>query len=97
MPLEHRCGIVVKGPKLSGNISGTDPLKDNQLLLKAEALDNTEDAKHTAAVVSEVSKEISRILVSHPLNAKRAAEGRTLPMLFSCEVVVFELRLACSS
>ena len=68
----------MKGPKLSGNISGTDPLKDNRLLLKAEALDDTDDAKHTAAVVNELSKEISRILVSHPLNAKRAAEGKNI-------------------
>ncbi|KAH7532837.1 hypothetical protein FEM48_Zijuj04G0064800 [Ziziphus jujuba var. spinosa] len=75
---EHRCGVVVKGPKLSGNISGTDPLKDNRLLLKAEALDNTEEARHTAEVVNELSKEISRILVSHPLNAKRASEGKNI-------------------
>lgn len=75
---EHRCGVVVKGPKLSGNISGTDPLKDNRLLLKAEALDGTDEAKNTAAVVNELSKEISRILVSHPLNAKRAAEGKNI-------------------
>ncbi|KAF9624778.1 hypothetical protein IFM89_013859 [Coptis chinensis] len=75
---EHRCGVVVKGPKLSGNISGTDPLKDNRLLLKVEPLDDTDEAKHTAAVVNEVSKEISQILVSHPLNAKRAAEGKTI-------------------
>ncbi|KAL2467731.1 Cofactor-independent phosphoglycerate mutase [Forsythia ovata] len=73
---EHRCGVVVKGPKLSGNISGTDPLKDNRLLLQAEALDDSDEAKHTAAVVNELSKEISRILVAHPLNAKRTAEGK---------------------
>ncbi|KAG1364338.1 Bisphosphoglycerate-independent phosphoglycerate mutase [Cocos nucifera] len=75
---EHRCGVVVKGPKLSGNISGTDPLKDNRLLLKAEPLDDTEEAKNTAAVVNELSKEMSRILVSHPLNAKRAAEEKNI-------------------
>lgn len=75
---EHRCGVVVKGPKLSGNISGTDPLKDNRLLLKAEPLDDTEEAKNTAAVVNELSKEMSRILLSHPLNAKRAAEGKNI-------------------
>lgn len=75
---EHRCGVVVKGPKLSGNISGTDPLKDNRLLLKAEALDDTDEAKHTAAVVNELSKEISKILVAHPLNAKRATEGKAI-------------------
>ena len=26
---EHRCGIVVSGPGLSDDVSGTDPLKDN--------------------------------------------------------------------
>ncbi|CAH9080590.1 unnamed protein product [Cuscuta epithymum] len=75
---EHRCGVVVKGPKLSGNISGTDPLKDNRLLLQVEALDDTEEANHTAIVVNELSKEMSRILVSHPLNAKRSAEGKNI-------------------
>lgn len=68
----------MKGPKLSGNISGTDPLKDNRLLLQAKALDDTEEANFTAAVVNELSKEISRILISHPLNAKRAAEGKNI-------------------
>ncbi|XP_042504965.1 probable 2,3-bisphosphoglycerate-independent phosphoglycerate mutase [Macadamia integrifolia] len=75
---EHRCGVVVKGPKLSGNISGTDPLKDSRLLLKAQALDNTDEAKLTAEVVNELSKEISKILTSHPLNAERAAEGKNV-------------------
>ncbi|XP_021763490.1 uncharacterized protein LOC110728151 [Chenopodium quinoa] len=78
---EHRCGVVVKGPKLSGNISGTDPLKDNRLLLQAKPLDDTEEAKHTAAVVNELSKEISRILVSHPVNAKRVAQGKSIANL----------------
>lgn len=78
---EHRCGVVVKGPKLSGNISGTDPLKDNRLLLQAQPLDDTDEAKHTAAVVNELSKEISRILLAHPLNAERAAEGKNVANL----------------
>jgi hypothetical protein len=63
---------------LSGNISGTDPLKDNRLHLKAEPLDGSEEAKNTAAVVNELSKEITCILVSHPINAKRAAEGKNI-------------------
>lgn len=75
---EHRCGVVIKGPKLSGNISGTDPLKDNRLLLKAEPLDDTEEAVNTAAVVNELSKEISKILVAHPINVKRTAEGKNI-------------------
>ncbi|XP_031094373.1 uncharacterized protein LOC115998853 [Ipomoea triloba] len=72
------CGVVVKGPVLSGNISGTDPLKDNHLLLQAQALDDTEEAMHTAAVVNELSKEISCILVAHPLNSKWAAGAKNI-------------------
>lgn len=68
----------MKGPNLSGNISGTDPLKDNRLLLQATALDDTDEAKNTAAVVNELSKEMSQILVSHPLNAERAALGKNI-------------------
>jgi hypothetical protein len=30
---EHRCGVVVRGPGLTDQISGTDPLKDNLPLL----------------------------------------------------------------
>lgn len=75
---EHRCGVVLKGPKLSGNISGTDPLKDNRLLLETTPLDITEEAKHTSAVVNELSKEMSRILISHPLNKERASQGKSI-------------------
>lgn len=78
---EHRCGVVVKGPRLSGNISGTDPLKDNRLLLEAKPLDESEEANHTAKVVNELSREISRILVCHPLNAERAAQGKNIANL----------------
>lgn len=70
--------MVVKGPNLSGNISGTDPLKDNRLLLQVQPLDDTAEARNTAAVVNELSKEISRILVGHPINARRVAEGKNI-------------------
>lgn len=26
---EHRCGVVVRGPGLTDQVSGTDPLRDN--------------------------------------------------------------------
>lgn len=73
--------MVVKGPKLSGNISGTDPLKDNRLLLEAKPLDESEEANHTAKVVNELSREISRILVSHPVNENRVAQGKNIANL----------------
>ncbi|KAK9073239.1 hypothetical protein SSX86_007563 [Deinandra increscens subsp. villosa] len=36
---EHRCRVFVKVPKQSGNILGTDPLNDHNLLLEAQPLD----------------------------------------------------------
>ncbi|CAM6012598.1 unnamed protein product [Sphagnum balticum] len=75
---EHRCGVVVSGPGLSGNISGSDPLKDNRLLLKVKPLDDSKEAAHTAAVVNELSDVMRRILRSHPLNAERQAQGKAI-------------------
>ena len=92
---EHRCGVVVKGPKLSGNISGTDPLKDNRLLLEARALDDTDEARHTAAVVNELSREISRILISHPLNAKRLTEGKNIANLVLLRGCGIRIEVCC--
>lgn len=87
--------MVVKGPNLSGNISGTDPLKDNRLLLQAEALDGTDEARHTAKVVNELSKEISHILVAHPLNAKRAAEGKNIANLVLLRGCGIRIEVCC--
>ncbi|KHN21257.1 Myb-related protein 308 [Glycine soja] len=75
---EHRCRVVVKGPNLSGNISGTEPLKDNHILLKVEALDDSHEARNIVAVVNELSKEITKNLVSHPVNAKCTAKGKNI-------------------
>eukprot|EP00850_Spirogloea_muscicola_P014997 SM000111S18820 [mRNA] locus=s111:369107:371266:+ [translate_table: standard] len=96
---EHRCGVVIRGPLLSGNISGTDPLKDHRLLLRAEALDGSQEAAQTASIVNEVSDELRKILREHPLNAQRAREGKQVAnviLLRGCglriEVPTFEQR-----
>jgi 2,3-diphosphopglycerate-independent phosphoglycerate mutase len=72
---EHRCGVVVRGPGLTDAITGTDPLKDNRPLLRAEPLDASPEAARTAAVVNELSDEMRRLLERHPINAERAAAG----------------------
>lgn len=75
---EHRCGVVVSGPGLSGNISGSDPLKDHRLLLKVKPLDDTKEAAHTANVVNELSDVMRGILRHHPLNAERKKQGKAI-------------------
>eukprot|EP00250_Pteridium_aquilinum_P012894 c21010_g1_i2 orf=41-1498(+) len=75
---EHRCGVVVKGPNLSGNICGTDPLKDNRPLVVVEPSDGSDEAKHTAAVVNELSHVMRQVLRAHPLNSERASQGKSI-------------------
>ncbi|GJX05559.1 putative 2,3-bisphosphoglycerate-independent phosphoglycerate mutase [Tanacetum coccineum] len=55
------------------------------------------EAKHTETIVNELSKEISKFLIAHPLNAKRAAEGKNIANIvlirgygIKIEVPVFE-------
>ncbi|KAK9826634.1 hypothetical protein WJX74_007188 [Apatococcus lobatus] len=73
---EHRCGVVVRGPGLSDAITGTDPLRDNLPLQEVRPTDDSEDAAHTAAVITELSLAMHQILQAHPINAARIAEGK---------------------
>ena len=74
---EHRCGVVVSGPGLSDQISGTDPLRDGLPLLHPHALDPADaDAVHTARVVEALSEEMTKVLKEHPVNADRARAGK---------------------
>ena len=75
---EHRCGIVVHGPGLSGNISGTDPLKDNLPLETSFPLDEEPNSVMTARVVNQVSLEIRKLLeVQHKISFQGACELTT--------------------
>ena len=37
---EHRVGVRIRGPNLTNDIDGTDPLKDNRKLCIAKPLDD---------------------------------------------------------
>ena len=73
---EHRCGIKISGPGLSADISGTDPIVDNKPLQvsKPNNVENN-DATMTADLVNKFSIEITKVLLSHPINIERKAKG----------------------
>ena len=74
---EHRCGLKITGPGLSFHIEGTDPLKDNLTLLKAEAWDiNDKNAVKTAEIVNAASDMIYNILSLHPINLERIRNNK---------------------
>ncbi|KAI8055856.1 2,3-bisphosphoglycerate-independent phosphoglycerate mutase-domain-containing protein [Syncephalis plumigaleata] len=73
---EHRCGVRVRGPKLSDQITGTDPLKDNLPLVECTATDDSEEAKLTSKLVNELSDCIYNVLSVHPVNEERRKMGK---------------------
>ncbi|KAJ5066644.1 cofactor-independent phosphoglycerate mutase [Anaeramoeba ignava] len=75
---EHRCGIRIRGPKLSDSISGTDPLKDNLPLRVSKPLDEQENSKMTSDLLNSLTKEITKKLTVHPINKKREEMNKSL-------------------
>ena len=54
----YRCGVRVRGPGLSDNISGTDPLKDKLPLRMSHPLDATPGTKKKNHKFSKVSSGV---------------------------------------
>lgn len=74
--MKHRCGIRVRGPSLCDRVSGTDPLVDKQPLQTCTALDPSESLSlRTAAVVRELSDEMTRVLNGSEINRNRVSAG----------------------
>ncbi|KDO24190.1 hypothetical protein SPRG_10619 [Saprolegnia parasitica CBS 223.65] len=72
---EHRCGVVFKGPKLTDNITGTDPLKDNLPLQVSVPAGANENAAFSATCLNNASNAIHKALSAHPINVDRVARG----------------------
>ena len=69
---EHRCGVLISGPNLSSQITGTDPLKDNLPLISCKAEDEQDaNAVFTAELTNAVSRKITQTLLAHPLCVSR--------------------------
>jgi 2,3-bisphosphoglycerate-independent phosphoglycerate mutase len=88
--LGHRAVLLIKskGKPLSSNITNSDPAytivngigvaqaKVEMVLKTCEPTDNTEEAKISAALVNEFIDKTHKLWENHPVNVKRAAEGK---------------------
>ncbi|HUK85076.1 MAG TPA: alkaline phosphatase family protein [Candidatus Acidoferrum sp.] len=88
--LGHRAVLLIKSKRkpLSSNITNSDPAyimvnglgvalaKVDMVLKTCEPTDNTEAAKVSAALVNEFIDKTHKLWDSHPINVKRAAEGK---------------------
>ncbi|MGD0451402.1 MAG: alkaline phosphatase family protein [Candidatus Bathyarchaeia archaeon] len=86
----HRAVLLIKSKKkpLSSNITNSDPAytivnglgvalaKVEMVLKTCEPMDKTEGAKNSAALVNEFIDKTHKLWDSHPINLKRAAEGK---------------------
>jgi 2,3-bisphosphoglycerate-independent phosphoglycerate mutase len=88
--LGHRAVLVFKGNEecLSSNITNSDPAytvingigvatpNAEMVLQKSVPTDNTEEAKHAAALVNEFIAKTHKLWENHEVNRKRVAEGK---------------------
>ncbi len=88
--LGHRAVLVFKSKAncLSGKISNSDPAytivngigvatpNTEMVLKKSEPLDDSEEARNAAALVNEFIEKTRNVWEKHPINKKRAAEGK---------------------
>jgi len=88
--LGHRAILVLKskGKCLSSKITNSDPAYTivdgigiatpnvEMVLKKSEPLDDTEEARNSAALVNEFIEKAHVLWENHPVNKKRAAEGK---------------------
>ncbi len=75
---QHRCVLLMRGPRLSAEISDTDPTGKavHRGILEAHSRNSKdENAQKTADAVNEFTLRSHRILSRHPLNLKRIDNG----------------------
>lgn len=84
---EHRCVIRLRGPGLSDEITGTDPLKDGMVLLRCTPTEShIQDSKalFTCRVVEELSRRLRNTLCENIVLRERHLSGKP-----SCNVILF--------
>lgn len=74
--ISHRAVLVMRGNRLSANVSSNDPHKENERMLAVKPLENETKAIFTAKVLDEFLEKAHKILDNHSLNLKRKKEGK---------------------
>ncbi|MBC7317867.1 2,3-bisphosphoglycerate-independent phosphoglycerate mutase [Candidatus Bipolaricaulota bacterium] len=73
---EHRGALVLRGENLSAAVSDTDPHEVGVPVAEARALEESEAAHRTAQILNAFTRRAYEALRDHPVNKKRAAEGK---------------------
>ena len=73
--VEHRGALVLRGKRLSKEISDNDPHNIGVPPRNVFPLTDKTDAKQTANILNNIICEINKILANHPANKKRIKKG----------------------
>ena len=82
--IQHRTVLSIRGPKLSTAVSGSDPGVIGCGVLEAKPLDDSSEAKLTANIVNELTREFHKVLKEHPVNKERVNRGLPLANIILC-------------
>jgi 2,3-bisphosphoglycerate-independent phosphoglycerate mutase len=73
--IQHRAVLVIRGPRLSANVSDSDPGTVGEKVAETKPLDNSTEAKLTARIVNTLLHEFHKSLADHPVNEERTKHG----------------------
>lgn len=73
--LAHRLAIILRGKELSWRVSAIDPHEVGARVRRSAPLDETVEARRTAAITNELYRVLREMMRRHPLNRERAEEG----------------------
>lgn len=73
---EHRGALVLRGEGLSAAVSDTDPHEVGVPVAEARPLEETPAARRTAQILNAFTRRAYEALRDHPVNKKRASEGK---------------------
>lgn len=82
--VQHRAALVIRGHSLSTAISDSDPETAGKPVLETKSLSDLPEAKRTAKIVNELTREFHKVLKKHPVNKKRAEHKLPVANMILC-------------
>jgi 2,3-bisphosphoglycerate-independent phosphoglycerate mutase len=76
--VQHRAALVIRGHSLSTAVSDSDPEAAGKPVLEVKPLSELSEARRTARIVNELTREFHKVLEKHSVNKRRAE--RKLPV-----------------
>ncbi len=73
---EHRGALVLRGPRLSSEVTDTDPHVEGAAVTSCRPLADSAAARRTAKLVNTFSQKAYECLREHPANSMRREEGK---------------------